>query len=297
LQGRVSKETKMGEGCLGGLLILLLPVIMAVIRLIRLLSPDAPGRRGTARELLGCFGWCIVWLVAWALVIAWFLPQLHPAGEAARRSQCSNNLRQIALSLQAYAEKYHCYPPAYTADAKGRPLHSWRVLLLPFMEHEGLYHEVNLDEAWDSPHNLQVFAPAAPQEKPEIRRMPSVFRCPSDPEAGPLTNYVMVVGPKSLSNGPKSVRPNEITDGASNTIAVVETCGLGIRWYEPRDLRVDEMSFKINDPDYASIASRHPGGANVGFVDASARFLGDTADPRTVEAATTVNGGEKVTLP
>ncbi len=127
--------------------------------------------------------------------------------------------------------------------------------------------------------------------------MPYVYRCPSDRERGPLTNYVMIVGPRTLSNGPNSVRPAEITDGLSNTIAVVETYGLGIRWFEPRDLRVDEMSFRINDPEYFGIASRHPGGANVGFADVSVRFVPDSTDPRAIEAATTINGGERPALP
>jgi prepilin-type processing-associated H-X9-DG protein len=112
-----------------------------------------------------------------------------------------------------------------------------------------------------------------------------------------VTNYVMIVGPRTLSNGPNSVRPAEITDGKSNTIAVVETYGLGIRWYEPRDLPVDEMSFKINDPEYFGIASRHSGGANVGFADGSVRFIRDSTDPRAIEAATTINGGETLPAP
>jgi prepilin-type processing-associated H-X9-DG protein len=287
----------MGEGCLGALLILFLPVIMVFVRLYRLFNPDARGRRGTARELLGCLGWCGVWVVVWALLLAWFLPQLHPAGEAARRSQCYHNLKQIGLGMQNYAEKYGCFPPAYTADASGRPRHSWRVVLLPFLESEPLYRQLRLDEPWDSPHNLQVCAPAGSPDGREGPGMPYLFRCPSDPEPGPLTNYVMIVGPRTLSNGPKSVRPAEITDGLPNTIAVVETCGLGIRWYEPRDLRVGQMSFKINDPEHIGIASRHPGGVNVGFADGSVRFVSDTTDPRVIEAATTINGGEDLPSP
>jgi len=271
---------------------------MALIRLYRLFNPDARGRRGVARELPGCLGWFAVWVVVWALLLAWFLPQFRgSAHEAARRSQCTNNLKQIGLAMHAYAEKYHCSPPAYTADASGRPLHSWRVLLLPFLEQEHLYRELRLDEAWDSPHNLRVFAPAESPDKHEASRMPPGFWCPSDPEPGPLTNYVMIVGPRTLSNGPNSVRPTEITDGASNTIAVVETCGADIRWYEPRDLCVDKMSFKVNDPEYFGIASRHPGGANVAFADGSVRFLSDEVARRVIEAMSTINGGEDLSAP
>jgi prepilin-type processing-associated H-X9-DG protein len=61
-------------------------------------------------------------------------------------------------------------------------------------------------------------------------------------------------------------------------------------------LRVEEMSFKINDPEYFGIASRHPGGAQVGLVDASVRFLPNDTDPRTLEAMTTINGGERISV-
>jgi hypothetical protein len=285
----------LGEGCAIALslLILFLPVIMVFVRLYRLFNPNARGGRTAVRESLGCLGW----LVAWVLIVALFIPPMPFAREAARRSCCNNYVKQIGLGMQNYAERYGCFPPAYTADSSGRPLHSWRVLLLPFVECERLYREVRLDEAWDSPHNSQVFAASESPDKPEAPRMPYVFRCPSDPERGPLTNYVMIVGPRTLSNGPNSVRPKEITDGASNTIAVVETYGVGIRWYEPRDLHVDEMSFKINDPEYFGIASYHKIGANVGFADASVRFVPDSTDPRAVEAATTISGGKQPPLP
>jgi prepilin-type processing-associated H-X9-DG protein len=279
------------EVCLVVLLFLaLLPVLRAVQCVHRLVNPEARGGRGAARELLGCLGV----LVACALAIALITPALPlRAGEAARNSCCRYNLKQIGIGMGNYFNTYHSYPPAYSADASDCPLQSWRVLLLPFVEQQALHRQLRLNEPWDSPHNVQVFAPAGASDKHEIRE----FRCPSDPERGALTNYVMILGPRTLSNGPNSVRPTEITDGASNTIAVVETYGLGIRWYEPRDLRVDEMSFKINDPEHFGIASHHPGGANVGFADGSVRLVPDSTDSRAIEAATTINGGEDLPSP
>jgi prepilin-type processing-associated H-X9-DG protein len=139
-----------------------------------------------------------------------------------------------------------------------------------------------------------VFEPAKP-DPANSRSVPNVFWCPEDKENHTDTNYVMLIGPHAISNGPNSVRLKDITDGDSRTIAVVETYDLGIRWYEPRDLRVDEMSFKINDRDHYSIASRHPyGGAHVGFVDGHTEFLTDDTDPRVVEVLATINGGEEV---
>ena len=61
------------------------------------------------------------------------------------------------------------FPPAYTTSKDGKPLLSWRVLILPYLEQEALYKEFHLDEPWDSPHNRTLIA-----------RMPAVYRCPME---------------------------------------------------------------------------------------------------------------------
>jgi hypothetical protein len=73
-------------------------------------------------------------------LMAWLARGVLAAREAARRSQCSCNYCQILLALHNYHSQYNVFPPAYVADASGRPMHSWRVLLLPFMEQSGLYN-------------------------------------------------------------------------------------------------------------------------------------------------------------
>ena len=270
-----------------------LPLAWAIQWLCRLATPRAgldysPPRFG----ILGCF----FWFVIFGLLVFLLLPSVECAREAARRSQCTCNLKQIGLALFNYADKYGSFPPAYTVNATGRPLHSWRVLLLPFMEQGELYKQLRMDEPWDSAHNLRVFT--SPGTAGPLAG-PSCFRCASDllsPDAGSPseTNYVAIVGPRTIFPGAKSVRQSDITDGTSNTIAVVETYGLGIRWYEPRDLRAEEMSFQVNDPDLVSIASRHPGGANVGLADGSVRFFSEKRAPRIVEAMTTISGKEEL---
>src|SRR5687767_15769954 len=73
--------------------------------------------------------------------------------EAARRMQCGNHLKQIAIALHNYHDVYHCLPPAYTVDAAGKPLHSWRTLILPFSEQKALYDQIDLTKPWDDPAN------------------------------------------------------------------------------------------------------------------------------------------------
>jgi len=270
----------MDEKLVASVIVIVL-VIRAFVCIFRLVIPEARGVRTAKRELLGCLGWFIA-LVVLAMLI---LPAQPRVPEIGRRVHCLNNMKQIVLAMHNYRDKYGCFPPAYTVDKSGLPLHSWRVLLLPYLDQRDLFDRVRLDEPYDSPWNRTLF---------ESVKMPPVFWCPSDKENRTDANYVLVVGPRTISNGPNSVRMKDITDGASNTIAVVETYDFCVRWYEPRDLPADRMSFKINDPEYIGIASRHVGGAQVAFADQKTRFLPNDIDPRMVEAMTTINGGEDV---
>ena len=100
------------------------------------------------------------------------------------------------------------FPPAYVADEKGRPMHSWRVLILPYLGEEELYKQYNMKDPWDSPHNRALAS-----------RMPKVYRCPRADSQSPVdasaTSYLMLVGPGCISTGPKSVRAAELRKGAA----------------------------------------------------------------------------------
>ena len=219
-----------------------------------------------------------------AFVVALLLPSVSSAPEAYKRAMCSNNLKQIAAAMRAYCEAHGHFPPAYTVDANGRPMHSWRVLILPWLAQKALYDEYNLGEPWDSVHNREVTA-----------KMPAVFRCPAAKTAAAAeTNYAMIVGPGAVSSGTVSCKPEEIRDGADQTIMVVELVDSGIRWAEPRDLNVEGMSFQINSPGGKDISSRHTSGANVVFCDESVHHLLAPVDSVAVKALITIAGGEKV---
>src|SRR4051812_35222376 len=88
----------------------------------------APGRGFTITKLL-------VVVAVIALLIGLLLPARRSAGPAVRRTVCASNLRQIGLALDNYEQDQGVYPPARTFDANGRPLHSWRTLILPYMDH------------------------------------------------------------------------------------------------------------------------------------------------------------------
>lgn len=84
-----------------------------------------------------------------AMFVSALLPSVQSAREAARRASCSNNLRQIGLAMHNYHDKYNCFPPAFLPDENGKPKHSWRVLLLPFLDEKSLYAEYRFDEPWE----------------------------------------------------------------------------------------------------------------------------------------------------
>ncbi len=70
-----------------------------------------------------------------------------------RRSECANHLRQIALALHDYHQVYGCLPPAHVDGPGGKPMHSWRVLILPFLHYDELYRQYDFAEPWDGPKN------------------------------------------------------------------------------------------------------------------------------------------------
>ncbi len=117
-------------------------------------SPEHFG--GRPRHKRGARVWLAVLgaIAAVGLLIALLLPFLGSARSAARLNACTRNLKQIALALHNYEAAYHALPPAYTVDANGKPLHSWRTLILPFLDERPLYDEIDLSKPWDDPVNV-----------------------------------------------------------------------------------------------------------------------------------------------
>ena len=199
-------------------------------------------------------------------------------------SEC--HLNQLQLALHNYHDAHGCFPPAYLVDNKGTPIHSWRVLILPCIEENELYEAYRFDEPWNGPNNLKL-----------ADRMPQIFHMPNDPTPASTTNIVAVVGPETAFPGSGCTRLDDFTDGLDNTILLVEITSSGICWMEPRDLRVEDMSFTVNDPKTASISSSRRRGPYVVFADSIHTYrLSPLLDPETLKALTTRAGGEQMCL-
>jgi prepilin-type processing-associated H-X9-DG protein len=220
--------------------------------------------------------------VCGGILVALLLPAVQAAREAARRTQCSNNLKQIALAMHNYHDTYKTFPPAYIPDENGNPMHSWRVLILPFLEYDYLHRQYNFDEPWNSPNNLAVTNQVVP-----------VYNCPSDPTSTD-TNYMVITGPGTMFDGAKACRIADISDGTSNTLMVVEVAGTGVNWAEPKDLDASKLAYPLNAGGPSSPASHHPGGINAALCDGSVRFISDSVAPQTFNSLVTRAGGERV---
>ena len=164
-------------------------------------------------------------------------------------------------------------------------MHSWRVLILPFIEQHDLYQQYNFSEPWNGPNNIKL-----------LNSMPSNFACPSRFSVPThLTSYVAVTGPGTIFPGSTTSKLADITDGTSNTLMVVEVDNVNIPWTAPRDLDVRTMSFRINDPIRPGISSKHPRGANVGVADGRTLWAPSSVTPGNLKALTTIAGGEGIT--
>jgi prepilin-type processing-associated H-X9-DG protein len=204
-----------------------------------------------------------------------------PTARSGRRTDCANKLRNVALALLLYHDAHGQLPPAYTVDTKGNRLHSWRSLILPYMECTNLYEAIDFDEPWDSEHNSSLHGIAVP-----------IFQCPKEGQFSVYTDYVVVVGPETLFPDSQSVAFDDVADGVTNTIMVVEVANSGIHWMEPRDLHVTQMSTVINPRQGQGISSRHGGGANVAFAGCAVIHLGAATAPDRLRAYLTIDGGE-----
>jgi Ca-activated chloride channel family protein len=234
-----------------------------------------PGRRDGLwwKAALGVFGGLAL--------LALFLPAVRSAREAARRAECTNNLSQIGLALQRYHEVFGCFPPAAIAAKQGRPLLSWRVAILPYIETTPRYSRFHLDEPWDSPHNLEL-----------VNDRPDFYACPSDPDPKPgMTGYQVVVGPHTAF--PPDFRPvkiTDVTDGTSNTLAVGETRRV-VPWTKPEDVPEADA---VSPQGLGSLHGSHDHGYNALFLDGNVRFVKATLAPAMLRILLTRDGGEVI---
>jgi hypothetical protein len=194
--------------------------------------------------------------------------------QAAARMQSTNNLRQLGLAMHNYNDTFGSLPPRAVFNKDGKPLLSWRVMILPFIEQENLYKQFHLDEPWDSEHNKKLLA-----------QMPKTYQLPGSKETE-KTFYQAFVGPGAFFEGTKKFRiPVDFPDGTSNTIMLVEAAD-PVPWTKP-----DDLPFHPDKP-LPKLGHHFGNGFNALLCDASVRFVSAKVSEKTLKAAITRNGGE-----
>lgn len=215
------------------------------------------------------------------------IPAMAATNEPARRAECRAKLRNLGLALHNYHDVYGSFPPAYTTDETGRRLHSWRVLLLPFVDQAPLYDRIDLREPWDRPRNREV-----------LHRMPQVFACPMKSIGDNCTSYLAVAGDGGVWPGSGTTSIPEIHDGPEQTIVVVE-CLSEIHWAEPRDLELDEAARQLESSEARDIHGKwhwkdtvlyeYLHGGHVLFADGEVRFAPGGTDQATWRGLLTID--------
>ncbi len=210
-------------------------------------------------------------------------PLPNRIAEEAIRAGDQNNLKQIGLAFHNY-ESVNGTLPTNILGKDGKPLLSWRVHLLPYIEQDQLYKEFKLDEPWDSDNNKKLIA-----------KMPKTFEMAGiETKEKGQTFFQAFIGKKGdairplmLEGDLKGLPIVAIADGSSNTFMVVEASEPVI-WTKPVDLPFDA------NEKLPKLGRRQPNGFNVVFCDASTRFIKSTTPEATLKAYITTNGGEVI---
>jgi hypothetical protein len=210
-------------------------------------------------------------------VKAVLLPAVEKVRMAAAHTQSTNNLKQLALAMHAYLDVYKTFPAHAIYDKQGRPLLSWRVAVLPFIEQQNLYQQFHLDEPWDSEHNKKLIA-----------RMPRILRSPLSNAAPGKTTYLVPVGKDTVfPPGPKGIQIRDITDGTSNTIMIVEADDdHAVTWTRP-----DDLNYNPQQP-LKGLGGKVAGQFIAAFADGSVRIITRTINLNSLRALFTRNAGD-----
>lgn len=214
------------------------------------------------------------------LLLALLLPAPRRVGDSGRRERCRNNVRQLALALNLYYDQYKTFPPAYSVDAHGKALHSWRTLILPFLDEKKLYDSIDLTKPWNAPVNAVA-----------RYHLVSAYRCPSA-DLHRKTSYLAVISPTGIFQPGKSRSLSEITDGSDKTLLLVEVDPkYAVEWMSPNDATEEIILKRGENPERTH---PHMGGAHAVLADGTVRFLSEDMSRKDLHALTTINGNEVV---
>lgn len=219
-----------------------------------------------------------------------FIPEIGKLAVQRDANKSLSNLQRIAKALNEYAAKYNSYPPPTVVDATGKPLYSWRVLILPQLGNTNLYSQFSLDKAWDAPENQML-----------LTQMPDVYHLVGgDQKAGQVGLYgqyetmvSLVTGPGTLFplNGP--LGPSVVRDPASTTLLVTEAIRTNNSWSCPGDCII-AVNTHVGAMPNIDIGSNRSGIALAASVAENPLVISDKISPNKLRGLITPNGGEQI---
>jgi RNA polymerase sigma factor (sigma-70 family) len=195
-----------------------------------------------------------------------------------QKERSLNNMKFFGLAMHKYHDDHRTFPPAALFSAKGKPLLSWRVLLLPYLGKEDLYKQFKLDEPWDSDHNKKL-----------LEKMPDIYAPVLGKTKQPFaTYYQALTGAGTGFEGKKGLRiPTDFPDGTSNTILIVEA-GEAVPWTKPVDLAYEPKKA------LPKLGGMFKDGFHVTLADGGARFVKRSISEKTLRNAITRNDGQRL---
>lgn len=266
------------------------------------------------------------------ILLALLLPAVQKVREAAYRVWCGSNLRQLAVALHHYHLDFGRFPPGMTSS----PRHAWGSFVLPYLEERSLQACLNFNAPWDDLVN-----------QPFIAKEVKVFTCPSAPGDRPLPPSGLMTGRSDYSaifnvdyrlvntgllapwHGANdgvlmleySLALTDISDGASNTLLLVEVAGRPQHWRRRLPVGATDVAgwavfnaitpinldgfspdgvtmwgpCAVNCTNVHEIYAFHTGGANVVYADGHVGFLREQVNIRVVAGLVTSRGGEPLT--
>ncbi len=185
------------------------------------------------------------------------------------------------MAMLNYNDTHGHMPPAVVYGKDGQPLYSWRVLLLPFLEQQGLYSQFHLDEPWDSPHNL-----------PLLERMPLLYAPPPGRRSSmPAYHTVchVFVGKGAAFEDKKELKYPEDFPDKTDTVLIVEA-GPPVPWTKPEDIPYDP------DAPLPHLDTLFHDIIRLTIAGGSRRHIRKDISESTFRAAITRNGGEALGL-
>lgn len=205
-------------------------------------------------------------------------PAIMTASANAERMQDQNRMKQLLLAMHNYHDTYRGFPQRAITSEAGKPLLSWRVAILPFIEQQALYEQFHLDEPWDSEHNKKL-----------IEKMPDTFRARGEAPTSSTTRYLALIGEGALLDEKEPVSLASVTDGTSNTIALVQAAKeKAVPWTKPDDLTLNEKKL------VEGLLDMEAGGFLAALADGSVQWIPESIDNATLKALITRAGGEVI---